>query len=73
MYLIGSACEVLVAKADPGREEDPFSVQAEEVFDRICAQILHGRPSPLALSSKLLRRVDSATRRSTAHQPGPSQ
>jgi len=51
MYLIGSACEVLEAKADPAREEDPFSVKAREVFDRLCADILPRRPlARLALS-----------------------
>jgi hypothetical protein len=51
VYLIGSASEVLEARAEPTREEDPFSVQAKEAFDRVCADVLRERPGArLALS-----------------------
>jgi hypothetical protein len=43
MYLIGSASEVAQATVDPTRDEDPFSVLARRVFDRVCAQVLPQR------------------------------
>jgi hypothetical protein len=43
MYLIASAHEVLEAAADATREEDPFSVLARSVFDRVCADVLSKR------------------------------